>query len=335
MFGLLRGRFLKEEMIMLILLKQMSILFIIMIIGFILRKIKMIGDEGSKTLSAIVVNVANPCLILSASINQESTVKGMDLLKTVGLAIGVFAFLIIISLFLPAMIRARKENRSVYRVMTIFSNIGFMGFPVISATYGSDALLYASIFLIPYNILIYTYGIAALNDGAGKDPEGTENVKKSKKDVLGKIFNVGVIACVLTIVIYLTGIRVPTVIEDTVKRLSELTAPLSMIVIGASLGKIELKSLFTDVRLLVFSIIKLIAIPLVGMFLVGFLKLDPKLAGVMLIMLATPVGSMTAMLAEQYGGNFDLASRGVALTTIFSVFTIPLTSWIISFFPVF
>ncbi|MBQ3898797.1 MAG: AEC family transporter [Lachnospiraceae bacterium] len=305
-----------------LLLKQMAILFIIMIIGYICRKIKMITDEGSKVLSAIVVNVANPCLILSAGINKESTVKGAMLAKTALLAVGVFAFLILIALFLPRLIKAKPENRSVYRVMTIFSNIGFMGFPVISAVYGSEALLYASIFLIPYNVLIYTYGIAALHDGDEKD----------KTNPLKKIFNVGVIACVLTIVFYLTGIKVPMVIENVTTSLSELTAPLSMIVIGAALGKISLKSLFTDFRLLLFSAIKLIIIPVLGMFIVSFLNLPPELNGVMLIMLATPVGSMTAMLAQQYGGNTDLASRGVALTTLFSVGTIPLVSWLVSFF---
>ncbi|MCR4617877.1 MAG: AEC family transporter [Lachnospiraceae bacterium] len=333
-----------------LLLKQMAILFVIMIIGYILRKIKMINDAGSKVLSAIVVNVANPCLILSASINKESTIKGAELGKTALLALGVFAFLIVISLFLPTLIRARVQNRSVYRVMTIFSNIGFMGFPVISAVYGSDALLYASIFLIPYNVLIYTYGIAALHDedelkktdakdtvtdkSAYEDSADvkTRDKKEGKKKLpISKILNVGVIACVLTIIIYLTGVKVPTVIEEITASLSNLTAPLSMIVIGSSLGKISLKSLFTDLRLLLFSAIKLIVIPVIGMFIVSFLGLDPKLNGVMLIMLATPVGSMTAMLAEQYGGNVDLASRGVALTTIFSVATIPFVSWIVSF----
>ena len=97
-----------------------------------------------------------------------------------------------------------------------------------------------------------------------------------------------------------------------------------MIVIGMALARVSLRSLFTDVRLLLFSCIKLLVVPVLGMLLAGQLIADEVLRGVFMVMLATPVGSMTAMLAEQYGGDTDLTGRGVALTTLLSVVTIPI-----------
>ncbi len=123
----------------------------------------MLTDEATKAISWIVVNIANPALILSASVSGTATMKGAELLKGFGIAILVFVFFDCYFCFSAFFVlRVSAEDKGVFRVMTIFSNIGFMGFPVISAVYGADALLYASLFLFPYNILIYTYGIMAM-----------------------------------------------------------------------------------------------------------------------------------------------------------------------------
>ena len=91
----------------------------------------------------------------------------------------------------------------------------------------------------------------------------------------------------------------------------------------------RIRDLITDVRLLIFSVVKLIVIPICGILLLRIWIRDPMLLGVCMIMLATPVGSMTAMLAQQYDGDYMLASKGVSLTTILSVLTIPLVSAIV------
>lgn len=303
-----------------LLLQQMSVLFIFMILGFICGKMKVLSDEATKAISWIVVNIANPALILSASVSGNAAIKGLELLTTFGIAILVFVFMMVISVFLPYILRVSAEDKGVFRVMTIFSNIGFMGFPVISAVYGTNALLYASLFLFPYNILIYTYGIMAMGKGDGS----------KQKLQLKKILNIGVIACMVSITIYLIDIPMPTVVTTTVTSLSNLTAPLSMFVIGQSMIHIKAGALFKDVRLFVFSIIKLILLPITGILLLRIFVQDSLIIGVCMIMMATPVGSMTAMLAQQYDGNYVLASKGVALTTILSVATIPLVSWILS-----
>jgi len=323
-----------------ILLKQMAILFIIMMIGFLCRKLKLINDEGAKVISGLVVNVANPALILSASINNENSIKGMDLVKAMGLAVVMYVVLGIIAFVIPKLLAVPKADAGAYRVMTIFSNIGFMGFPVISALYGSDALLYASLFMIPYNVLIYTYGISAMRGGRGKAESvgssdntvnGAAGDKKHKLPI-GKIINVGVVSCILTIIIYIINPPVPEFIETTIGHLSGLTAPLSMIVIGDAMGKMKFRELVKDFRLWIFSAIKLLVIPIAGMAVIRLLGLDATLSGVLMIMLSTPVGSMTAMLANRYGGNYELTSRGVALTTLLSVITMPVVSIIVNAF---
>lgn len=305
-----------------ILLQQMMVLFIIMMIGYLCRRIGLFGAEASKLLSGIVVNVANPALILSSSINKESTIQGKELALTMGLAISFYVVLLVLAEIIPRLLRVEERDYGVYKVMTVFSNIGFMGFPLLTAMYGNESLLYASLFLIPYNVLIYTYGVGALCKTEEAEKEGKKEIPWKK------IFNIGVIACIISVILYLTRIRVPQVIEDVADTLGNLTAPLSMMVIGDAMSQMKIKELLKDKKLMIFTGIKLLVIPIIGLFLVKQLGLNPTLIGVCLVMLSTPVGSMTAMLAQQYDGNYELASKGVALTTLLSVVTMPIVSMI-------
>lgn len=305
-----------------LLFQQMLVFFIIMIIGYACYKKNVIDQNASRAITFLVVNIANPALILSGSINREGKVEGKLLGMTIVLAIVVYIVLMILAFVTTFLLNVPKKNAGVYRVMTIFSNIGFMGFPVIQALYGNEALLLASIFLFPYNILIYTYGI--------KEMKKDKNQKTTLQ--LSNILNIGVVSCIISILIYFTGIEMPSFVKSTVTNLSNLTAPLSMIAIGVSLAQIDLKSLFLDMRLILFSILKLLVIPVISLFVISKFIDNEVLLGVCMVMLATPVGSMTAMLAQQYEGDSELASRGVALTTILSVVTIPIVSNIMKFF---
>lgn len=300
----------------------MIVLFLIMMVGFVCRRTGILNKDASKLLSGIVVNVANPALILSSSMNPETTIEGKELALTFGLAIGLYLIYLLLAEIISRVMRIESDDFGVYKVMTVFSNIGFMGFPLLSAMYGSESLLYASLFTIPYNILIYTYGVSALVKH--------EKVAEEKRDRIqwSKIFNIGVIACILALILYFTRLPMPAVLENVVDTLGSLTAPLSMIVIGDAMSQMKLKELFADKKLMLFSGIKLLVIPIIALVFVKMLDMSPMLTGVCMVMLATPVGSMTAMLAQQYDGNYELASKGVALTTLLSVITMPIVSMI-------
>lgn len=304
-----------------LLLEQMVVLFLLMGVGFYCYKKGIITDESSRKLSAIVVNIANPALILTGCMGEDK-IEGRELLITAGIAAAIYVLLLLLAIVIPKLLGIEEKSRGAYQAMTVFSNIGFMGFPVISALYGSGALLYASLFTIPYNILIYTYGVASVS---GEKKKGS--FKESFP--VSRILNVGVIACIITIVVYLLQLPVPSVIKATTLHLSNLTAPLSMMVIGASLVTMDLKKLFTDVKLLIFSAIKLLVIPVAGMLLIRQFVDNGIICGVCMVMLSTPVGSMTAMLAQQYDGDYEMASKGVALTTVLSVATMPLVSMLV------
>lgn len=301
-----------------LLLQQMIIFFLIMLVGYICRKIGVFGETTGKMVSGIVINIGMPALIIASGMNPETLENKGKLLFTLGIALIFFAIMFVIAELLPRLLRADREDYGAYQVMTIFSNIAFMGYPLLDAMYGSEAVIHAAIFNLLYSVLNYTYGIRKMQTGGQRE-------KFSWKQLL----NVGVISCLIAVILYITELPVPMIFEDTATRIGAITGPLSMLVIGDSLAQIQLKDLFTDVRLLIFSAVKLLLMPALLLWGLGLFVTDPMFRGVCLVMTATPVGSMTVMLAQQYDGDYRLTSRGVALTTVLSVATMPFLFWLL------
>ena len=373
-----------------VMLQQMIVMFLMMAVGYLCYRKQILTEEVSRKVSAIVVNVANPCKILSSALTDQQ-MQGKELVQTLAIVVMMYAFLLAVAQLLPRILCIQKESRGAYAAMTVFANIGFMGFPVLAAMYGNGALLYGAVFQIPFNILIYTYGVAVLTrkpgacakteqdvkaevdvkaepnvkaevdvkaepdvkaevdvkaepngkTGERQDAQGitaavngkSENIENGSEqqgklqetvEIVKKIFNIGVIACITAMLLYFLQTPVPSFLQAFITNLGNLTAPLSMMIIGASLAQMPLKELFLDKKLLLFSLVKLLLLPAVWMIMVNRVAEQEILRGVCLVMMATPAGSMTAMLAQQYGGDYETASRGVALTTVLSVITMPL-----------
>lgn len=349
-----------------VMLQQMIVMFLMMAVGYLCYRKQILTEEVSKKVSAIVVNVANPCMILSSALTDQQ-MQGKELVQTLAIVVMMYVFLLVVAQLLPRILCIQKESRGAYAAMTVFANIGFMGFPVLAAMYGNGALLYGAVFQIPFNILIYTYGVAVLTrkpgacaktepdvkaevdvkaepngkTGERQDAQGitaavngkSENIENGSEqqgklqgtvEIVKKIFNIGVIACIAAMLLYFLQTPVPSFLQAFITNLGNLTAPLSMMIIGASLAQMPLKELFLDKKLLLFSLVKLLLLPAVWMIMVNRVAEQEILRGVCLVMMATPAGSMTAMLAQQYGGDYETASRGVALTTVLSVITMPL-----------
>lgn len=293
-----------------VLLQQMGILFVYMMIGYVACKKEYFDQEFGKKLSWLVVNVANPMLAISAVVNNEEQIAKKDFYVTVLLAICFYAFFLILAAILPRLIGVQKSDIGVYKMMTTFNNIGFMGFPVIAAAYGNGALIYAVPFSIMFNILCYTWGIQTLCGGGEKG-----NWKR--------IINIGTISGIISIVLFFMQIPVPKMICSLSAGLSNLTGPLSMLVIGISIAAMELKDLFTDVKLLKFALIKLLAVPVAAMLLVCQVIDNRLICEVFLVMMATPAAKHVCNAVSAVWRGLELAAKGVALTTILSVVTMP------------
>lgn len=299
-------------------INQMLVLLIILIIGVVCRKTGITDDIGNKKLSRLLINVCQSCMILSSVMNTESTLSIGGVFGIIGISVVFYILLIVLSYGVSALLRSPQEDKKIYRFMTIFGNVGFMGFPVIASIFGDGAVFYASLFNIPFNILMYTLGIAL---ASGSDRKVTLDIKQ--------LINVPLVATILSLFIFLLDIPIPRPVAEATDLLGDMVVPSAMLVIGTSLGGMSLKKMLGNWRLYLFTPIRLIVLPVIVYFLFGLFVKDQMMLGIATVMAALPVATNCTMLCLEYGGNENLSSSGTFMTTILSVATIPLMVYLL------
>ena len=298
----------------LIVFQQMLVLFAMILAGYFCYKKDIITDELQPKLSYMVVNVFNPFLVIS-SITDKSVDKSMELiLENICLVIILFAVWMITGPIIVRLLRIPGKKRPLYSLMNIFSNLGFMGLPLISAIYGKGAVIYVSFYMLMYNLLLYTYGIYV----AGKHP-----LSKKADFSWKKIMNPGFISCLVAIIIFALQIPVPQAAATLVSYMGNTAVPLSTILSGVFMAKINSKEIFTNIKIYLFSLIKLGILPILLIQILKLLPFDSTLLGIFLLLSGTPVGSIVILVADEYGIGGKEGVQGIVLTTLLSLFTLP------------
>ena len=288
-------------------------LFLLLILGFVLFKCHIFYEYTNKKISALIVNVASPMLIISSIAGVEGSNKSIVFLM-IGAGILMYIGFIILGKIINRIFPFPKKDWPVYECMVVFANTGFMGYPVLLDVFGQEAVFYASLIHMAFNFFVYTYAIMCLTKG--DDSEFKLNFKQ--------LLTPGIILIFVGIFIYLFDIQLPSVLMDTINSVGSLTAPLSMMMIGSSLAVYPIKDSFTDWRSYVFAFVRLMIVPFVTMIMCRLLHIDAYYANITIITNAMPVGSMVLMLATQYNANVKIVTRNIVVSTLLSVITIPI-----------
>lgn len=288
-------------------------LFLLLILGFVLFKCHIFDEYTNKKISALIVNVASPMLIISSIAGGEGSNKSIVFLM-IGAGILMYIGFIILGKIINRIFPFPKKDWPVYECMVVFANTGFMGYPVLLDVFGQEAVFYASLIHMAFNFFVYTYAIMCLTKG--DDSEFKLNFKQ--------LLTPGIILIFVGIFIYLFDIQLPSVLMDTINSVGSLTAPLSMMMIGSSLAVYPIKDSFTDWRSYVFAFVRLMIVPFVTMIMCRLLHIDAYYANITIITNAMPVGSMVLMLATQYNANVKIVTRNIVVSTLLSVITIPI-----------
>ena len=288
-------------------------LFLLLILGFVLFKCHIFDEYTNKKISALIVNVASPMLIISSIAGVEGSNKSIVFLM-IGAGILMYIGFIILGKIINRIFPFPKKDWPVYECMVVFANTGFMGYPVLLDVFGQEAVFYASLIHMAFNFFVYTYAIMCLTKG--DDSEFKLNFKQ--------LLTPGIILIFVGIFIYLFDIQLPSVLMDTINSVGSLTAPLSMMMIGSSLAVYPIKDSFTDWRSYVFAFVRLMIGPFVTMIMCRLLHIDAYYANITIITNAMPVGSMVLMLATQYNANVKIVTRNIVVSTLLSVITIPI-----------
>lgn len=297
-----------------ILLEQMLVLFLIIFIGYFIYKIKMVDDCFTEQLTRLILKISMPCMVLASVLKLDERQDIRDVLTALIIACTLFFVLMpIVGWLLAKLLFVKKEQTSLYTFMNTFSNIGFMGFPVIGAISGTVGLFYAAIFNLVFNLSLYSLGVWLMIK------DGNSDKKLNPKQFLSP----GIILSLLALVIYFTNIDLPSVIDNTVDMIGSITSPMAMLLIGCSLAKIDLKNVFGDWRIYVWTIIKQLAIPLLLWIPFTMIIKNPLLLQVTYILSAMPVANSAVLFSTNYNADETLAARAVFITTLFSLATVP------------
>jgi len=297
-----------------IVLFQMIQLFLVMSLGYLLNKIHILDEDFNKKLTKLLLNVTMPALILSSVFNAEATQNMNSVFTCFILGLIIYTILPFIGFVIAKVIRAPKSQQGLYIFMTTFSNIGFMGIPVMRAIYGEQALFYTAIYNMMFNLFLYTIGASLMTYGTGA----------KNKINLKQFLTPGMIASVIALIVYIAGIKIHSIIGNTCAMVGDITSPIAMLIIGSTLAKIPLKEVFTELRVYPYTIIKQIIIPAISYYLLKMVISDPLVLGVTLIIIAMPVANTAVLYATEYKADEALAAKNVFITTLLSIITIPL-----------
>lgn len=299
-----------------VLVTQMLVLFILIICGYISGKSHLLKQEDIPLLSKITLNIGIPGVVLSSvSDGCELTVS-----EFFACLAGFFAFNILCALLAKTAVKVLRIriDRKLYEFMYTFSNVGFMGLPVVHAVLGEEAMIYAVIFLLPNNLMLFSYGEQLMRDAGGFS--------------LKRFFSPPIAASLLAVVICIFDIRFPYVIAKSISCMGSITTPLAMLIIGISLNGVSFGKMMKNKELLLFLAVKMLLFPLVGWAILYALHVPALIRDILILMTAMPVPSNTVIYAGMYKKNVLLASQASVLTNFVCVITIPIVFSILSIF---
>lgn len=297
-------------------LNMQMMMFLLVAIGFQIRKKGIVGTEGRKNMIDLCLFVTLPFNVLYSFLREWDWDLLISCSVILLLSIGYNAVSVIFSILLYR--RNSLEKQKPLKYGTIVSNGGFLGNPIIEGIYGSSGLLYASLFMLPVRIVMWSYGVTVFFRGEEKTSE------KKNGGLLKKIItHPCIVAIYVGAIIMIGGIGLPTFLKNTIAGLSNCNMPLSMMLVGMLLAEIDPKGLI-DKTMLFYTFVRLILMPLVIYGLTAFLPIDAQLRGITVIMAGMPAPITTALLSAKYGGDEEYATGMIFVTTLLSLVTLPI-----------
>lgn len=287
-------------------------LFFMILVGVYGSKRKLITIEINKGLINILIQIALPFMILSSFIyNYDDSIKS-NFIKTFYYTFIVYLLTIIISYVV--LLPVQKNKRIILHFSNVFVNTGYIGFPVLYSIYGSEGVVYGSIFNMFFVVLLWTYGLLLF--------EGHFSRNTLKEELRKILLNPSIIAVCAGLWIMIFNIRIPAPLLSGIKSIGGITGPLSMIIIGVILSNSRVRRYLKDWTLYYGLAVKLILIPVI-LYIISLFIMEPsRVTNTVIIMSAMPASAMTAIFAESFGKEKEYAAVVVSLSTLLSLGTI-------------
>lgn len=294
-------------------------IFIMVIPGIILRKKGVVGDSSPTVVAGLITGLTFPCMIIT-SMQLEYSLRIVNNCKYILL---VFALLVGISMLIAKLaakfLKISKQHEGILAFMFVFGNSGFLGVPLLNALFGQEAVFYGALCDGTYNIFMFSIGMNMIKSGTESD------AKLSFGYAMKGMINPCFVSVLIGLLLFFTGIKIPNFLFMPMEMVGSATTPLAMTLIGLRLADVSLKELFIDKKVYVPVFLKLLVAPCVALGLVSlFPSMEMLLKLAIVVESSMPAAMASVIFAEQYKGDVIFATKGVTLSTILCVITIPL-----------
>ncbi|WP_195952867.1 AEC family transporter [Clostridium saudiense] len=285
-------------------------LFLIILVGVYAAKKRIITKEINKGLTNILLKITLPCLVVSSFIFDLSDELKDNIIRCFIYSPLVLIISIVISYIL--LIPIKGEKKIIIQFANVFSNCGFIGFPIVFSIYGNEGVIYASIFNLFFTAFLWTYGVILFNG------------KMKREDIKKVLLNPAIVAVFIGLIIMIFGFDIPSVLSSTLDLVGNMTSPLSMIIVGVILGNAKIISYLKDKTIYYSAFLKLIIMPCILILISKLLKDTSLVIKTLIIVTAMPAAAMTSILAESFDKESEYSAVIVFITTLFSVITFPI-----------
>lgn len=301
---------------------QMLILLVIVAIGFISRRCNLMGGDFDKRLSAFIIDISCPALILS-SVFGESLPDRSLIVPLLGVGFATYGILLLVAMAVARLLGRDDVERGIISFMVMFANVGFLGYPVAASIFGPEAVFYASLLNCPNSLFVFVFGTTFIKGGRA-------TLRSFDWHLL---FCPAMIASYISIVIVALGITgLPRVITQPLTIIGGITVPGALLIIGSSMADVDIKGAFRNPRVYLVSAIRLVAVPVFIFFVFKALALvvpiSPLVIAINTIIIGMPVASYGTMFCLRYGRDETFMVQCTLLTTVLSAVTIPVLAGI-------
>ena len=293
-------------------LQVMVVLFIIVVLGYALCKLGYMGEDFDRKLSSIVVDVTCPLLILS-SVMGESLPDRTLILPLLGVGFLTYVLLLVFGFFVPRLIAADRDDQGLIGFALMFANVGFIGYPIVSSIFGAKAVFYAALLNMPNTFFIFTAGVMLV--------KGEYSVRKLNLKLL---FSPAMIAAFVAALLVALDVHTPEIVARPVTMVGNITVPAALMIIGSSMARLPLHDIIGSPKVYVASVVRLGVVPLSLYFLFKVCGVSDIVNEINTVVIAMPVASFGTMFCMKYGRNPALMTEMTFITTVGSIFTIPL-----------
>ncbi len=289
----------------------MVILFIIVALGYVLCKLGYMGDKLDRKLSQIVIDVTAPALILSSVMGEELPDRTL-ILPLLGIGFLTYILLLIFGFWVPRLISSNRDEQGIIGFALMFANVGFIGYPIVSAIFGPKSVFYAALLNTPNTFFIFTAGIMLV--------KGEHSIRNFNTKVL---FSPSMIASFAATLLVVFGIHTPYLLAQPITMVGNITVPMALMIIGSSMARLPLKEIIGNRKVYITSFLRLVVVPLSIYSLFALCGVSPDINNINTVVIAMPVASFGTMFCLKYGRNTAMMTEITFITTIGSIITIP------------